>query len=131
MPHTHFSPLFGALALAASLSLTPAAAQTGAASAPAAPAPAPAPVAVRGLPDFTPLIEQVGPAVVNIRTSARVRSGATLHFGPMDEDMQELFRRFFGMPFPGVPGDDDDGDSPMERAVPRGVGSGFIISADG
>ena len=128
MAHTHFSSLFGALALAASLSITPAAAQTGAASAaPAAPAPAPA---VRGLPDFTPLIEQVGPAVVNIRTSARVRSGSTLHFGPMDEDMQELFRRFFGMPFPGLP-DSDDGDSPMERAVPRGVGSGFIISADG
>ena len=128
MPHTHISTLFGALALAASLCITPAAAQTDAA--PASPA-APAPVAVRGLPDFTPLIEQVGPAVVNIRTSARVRSGATLHFGPMDEDMQELFRRFFGMPFPGLPGDDDDSDSPMERAVPRGVGSGFIISADG
>ena len=127
MPHTHLPSLLGALALAASLSITPAAAQTD--TTPAAPVPAPA---VRGLPDFTPLIEQVGPAVVNIRTSARVRSGATLHFGPMDEDMQELFRRFFGMPFPGLPdGGDGDEDLAPGRAVPRGVGSGFIISADG
>jgi serine protease Do len=30
---------------------------------------------VRGLPDFTDLVEQVGPAVVNIRTVERVRRG--------------------------------------------------------
>ena len=30
---------------------------------------------VRGLPDFTDLVEQVGPSVVNIRTVERARAG--------------------------------------------------------
>ena len=33
--------------------------------------------AVRGLPDFTDLVDQVGPSVVNIRTMERVRSGGS------------------------------------------------------
>ena len=37
---------------------------------------APAPVAAQGLPDFTDLVEKVGPAVVNIRTTERGRIGA-------------------------------------------------------
>lgn len=42
---------------------------------------APVPVApsVRGLPDFTDLVEQVGPAVVNIRTVERARADAGLN----------------------------------------------------
>ena len=32
--------------------------------------------AVRGLPDFTDLVEQVGPSVVNIRTLEKVRPSA-------------------------------------------------------
>ena len=65
---------------------------------------APVPVApsVRGLPDFTDLVEQVGPAVVNIRTVERVRAGAG-RGGQVDEEMQEFFRRFFGIPLPNVP----------------------------
>ena len=55
----------------------------------------------RALPDFTDLVEQVGPSVVNIRTlekvSARSRSGN----GP-DEEMLEFFRRF-GVPIPNTP----------------------------
>jgi len=57
--------------------------------------PPPAAAAVRGLPDFTDLVEQVGPAVVNIRTMERVRAGSGAN-GQMDEEMQEFFRRFFG-----------------------------------
>src|SRR5690242_14343249 len=56
----------------------------------------------RALPDFTDLVEQVGPSVVNIRTLERGRS-ATAAPGGMDEEMQEFFRRFFGQPLPGVP----------------------------
>jgi serine protease Do len=100
---------------------------------PAAAAPASAPL-VTGLPDFTVLVEKAGPSVVNIRTTERIRPGAMPGFPPgMDEDMQEFFRRFFGVPMPGprqqpAPRGPRGGD---EREVPRGVGSGFIISADG
>jgi serine protease Do len=86
---------------------------------------------VRELPDFSELAERVGPAVVNIRTTERVRARMGVP-GDMDEQMREFFRRF-GIPIPntprrGVPQPDDD-----EQAAPqqRGVGSGFILTADG
>ena len=55
-------------------------------------------VAARGLPDFTELVEQVGPSVVNIRTIEKTSSRSRLGElgGDSDEDMQELLRRFFG-----------------------------------
>ncbi|MFC0250388.1 DegQ family serine endoprotease [Massilia consociata] len=83
---------------------------------------------VTGLPDFSDLIDKVGPAVVNIRTTERVTRGQGM---PGEEEMQEFLRRFFGGQIPrggrGVPG----GQGQEEREVARGVGSGFIISADG
>ena len=88
---------------------------------------------VRGLPDFTDLVDQVGPSVVNIRTVERVRAGADSD--SMDDDMQDFLRRFFGAPLPNMP---RQGPRPHarprsqpEQEVPRGVGSGFIISPDG
>ena len=88
------------------------------------------------LPDFTELVERVGPSVVNIRTTER-RGGAAAS-GPqqgIDPNIEEFFRRF-GIPMPnrpdqrpdprrGAPRGDDD--QPQQR----GVGSGFIFSADG
>ena len=61
----------------------------------------PAVAQVRALPDFTDLVEQVGPSVVNIRTleKANPRQNQT---GQMDPDMLEFFRRF-GLPIPNVP----------------------------
>jgi serine protease Do len=85
---------------------------------------------VRGLPDFTELVEQVGPSVVNIRTLEKVRPSATGGAAP-DEEMQELFRRFFGVPMPNAPRQAPRQNRPQEEAQPRGVGSGFILSADG
>ena len=79
---------------------------------------------VTGLPDFTDLIEKVGPAVVNIRTTEKVKLGQG---APGDEEMQEFLRRFFGQPSPRgrrTP-------PAPEEEVQRGVGSGFIISLDG
>ena len=99
---------------------------------------------VRGLPDFTELVEQVGPSVVNIRTleksSARNAAGVET-----DEDLQELLRKFFGDRMPGGPKADPKGDKADPKAPPRrrspqpesredqprGVGSGFILSTDG
>nr|WP_228767922.1 DegQ family serine endoprotease [Limnohabitans sp. DM1] len=90
-------------------------------------------VAIRGLPDFTELVEQVGPSVVNIRTLEKVRVGTPAPGSP-DDEMQELFRRFFGVPMPSVPNAPRQAprqNRPQEEAQPRGVGSGFILSADG
>lgn len=54
----------------------------------------------RTLPDFTDLVEQVGPSVVNIRTSEKVKA-ATAGGGGVDEQMLEFFRRF-GIPIPPI-----------------------------
>ncbi len=75
-----------------------------------------------GLPDFADLVEEVGGAVVNIAVVHRI---ATADAGPMmDDPMFDLLRRF-GVPMPNIP---------MPERGPRtnrGIGSGFIITADG
>ena len=84
-----------------------------------------------GLPDFADLVEKVSPAVVNIRTTEKVRMQQG---GPSDDDMAEFFRRFFGVPMPGMPGQGQKRRNPppqQEEEQSRGVGSGFIISGDG
>ncbi|MEP6721897.1 MAG: DegQ family serine endoprotease [Variovorax sp.] len=88
----------------------------------------------RTLPDFTDLVDQVGPSVVNIRTIEKV--AARGNNPEMDEEMQEFFRRFFGQPMPGAPRQGPRPNRPQqpqeeERERPRGVGSGFILTADG
>jgi len=94
--------------------------------------PAPAQAQTRTLPDFTDLVDQVGPSVVNIRTIERVTQRGSPE---MDEEMQEFFRRFFGQPMPGTPGQPrtprPNRPQPQEEERPRGVGSGFILTADG
>ncbi len=114
----------GALLMAASVSFAPL---------------APAHAQTRTLPDFTDLVEQVGPSVVNIRTlekaSARSATGGG-GSGGMDEEMLEFFKRF-GVPIPNIPGMPRQGprpnrpQAPSDEAQPRGVGSGFILTADG
>jgi serine protease Do len=90
-----------------------------------------APPAVQGLPDFTELVERVGPAVVNIRTLERARAGATASGVEVDPGMEELLRRF-GIPIPGRPDPRrPPGGGGTEEPQQRGVGSGFILSADG
>jgi serine protease Do len=75
----------------------------------------------RGLPDFTELYEQQGPAVVSIDVTQTVRRS---QFPDLSEDdpFYEFFRRF--------------GQVPRGRERPRdleqqSVGSGFILSSDG
>ncbi|MEY4750636.1 MAG: hypothetical protein RIQ60_2850 [Pseudomonadota bacterium] len=85
----------------------------------------------RGLPDFADLVEQVGPTVVNIRTTAKAKPARA--GSEPDEDMQEFFRRYFGVPVPPRQGPRrNPAPAPdSEEETPRGVGSGFIVSADG
>ena len=93
--------------------------------------------ATAALPDFTSIVADTENAVVNIRTMEKVsaRDSQPFGFGPGGDSPDDLFRFFFGPDFtPPSRGRDPRGDrSPKgeERSVPRGVGSGFIISKDG
>lgn len=97
-------------------------------AAPAAAAPAiaqsSAPQLVSGLPDFTHLVEQVGPGVVNIE--AKIGSRQVSRSDMDEEEIPEIFRRMlppgFQLPGPGERG-------PSRRGI--SMGSGFVISADG
>jgi serine protease Do len=75
---------------------------------------------VTGLPDFSGLVAEAGGAVVNVSVTEKPQKNAPFS-GQADGDdpLSQFFRRF-QQPGP-------------ERAPPpsRGVGSGFIVSADG
>ena len=92
---------------------------------------------VAGLPDFADMVDKVGPAVVNIRTTERLKLNQSRNGQPGEEEMQEFLRRFFGgaVPTPRQPGQQPRGrrSAPQQedQEVQRGVGSGFITSADG
>lgn len=81
----------------------------------------------RPLPDFTELVKEFSPAVVNISTSQKRRQpgqrpqlpeGFKIPDLPEDSPFNEFFRRFFG-----------EGD--IEEFNTQSLGSGFIISDDG
>ncbi|NSL55861.1 DegQ family serine endoprotease [Uliginosibacterium aquaticum] len=76
-----------------------------------------------GLPDFSGLVEAIGPAVVNISVTS-IEKPSRSGF-PIDENdpFFEFFRRF------GIPGQ-GQGQQAQPR-IQQGVGSGFILSADG
>ncbi len=78
------------------------------------------------LPDFTGLVEESTPAVVNISTMTHPKEDGGRSFGlphGIDPSMEDLLRRFFGdrghAPRPGPHGDQES------------LGSGFIVSEDG
>jgi len=113
----------------------------------------PAQALAHELPDFTTLVEQVGPSVVNVRTTEKMKVRAG-NGQQLDPQMLEFLRRFGiqppnaqrkGQPPNGsgsgkgsgkgkgqqeAPQDDneDDTDGLPQR---RGLGSGFVISSDG
>ena len=69
------------------------------------------------LPDFSALVQEVGPAIVNIRAISE--SDAAVQAGniPKDDPLHEFFRRF------GAPD--------TRREPTQGMGSGLIVTADG
>lgn len=119
------NPLFGLLVLTMPLA---ACARPAADAAPASAAIAStiaqssAPQIVTGLPDFTTLVQQVGPGVVNIEAKVTPKKASRQQM-PDDEEMPEFFRRFFGPGFQ-MPG-------PQQPRGGMSAGSGFIISPDG
>ncbi len=84
----------------------------------AAPAARPA-AAMQQLPDFSQLVQQYGPAVVNISVDTAAPAASAKRERPSDEDELSQFFRRFQMPMP------------QERMPRHGMGSGFIVSADG
>ena len=79
---------------------------------------------VTGLPDFTGLVDDAVPAVVNIRVTQygdRVRPDREMENPHGDEEIPEFWRRFFDVP--GNPGNG--------RPDRQGAGSGFVIESDG
>ncbi len=84
-------------------------------------------VAARELPDFTELVEEAAPGVVNISTTRTVPGRSDPFQGFGGQELPEIFRHFFGDRFPAPPGGQAPG-RPQER---QSLGSGFIISDDG
>jgi serine protease Do len=86
--------------------------------------PASSPAAVAALPNFAPLVDKFGPAVVNVDVvqSAQPNAGPGGQGGGGDDPFGDFFRRF------GIPGPEGRG-GPLPPQ--RGSGSGFIVSPDG
>ena len=80
-------------------------------------------VANANLPDFTPLVEDASPAVVNISTKQSAPMRDAQMQMPDLEGIPPMFREFFerGMPQ----------QRPERRREAQSLGSGFIISQDG
>lgn len=85
-------------------------------------------VARAELPDFTELVEQASPAVVNISTRQKVAQPGVVINGQMPdlEGLPPMFREFFERGMPQMP----KGQGGRQREA-QSLGSGFIISADG
>ena len=83
------------------------------------------------LPDFTELVEQASPAVVNISTRQKVPDRAVAGSGQLNapdlEGLPPMFREFFERNIPQVPRNPGGG----RQREAQSLGSGFIISADG
>src|SRR6185503_11528419 len=85
-------------------------------------APPAATVPAQVLPDFAELVARYGPAVVNVRVTAAVKTAAETPQAPEldpDNPLSEFLRRF---QIPQPRGD---------QQPTRGLGSGFIVSPDG
>ena len=90
------------------------------------------PAAKAQLPDFTTLVEESSPAVVNISTRQTAPSGGSaggFHSLPDLEGLPPIFREFFerSMPMPRAP----QGRNKGQQREAQSLGSGFIISDDG
>jgi serine protease Do len=88
-----------------------------------------APTRTAALPDFTALVKNQGPAVVNVITTRAARPGGAPGGLSPDDPFYEFFRRFM----PDLPEGGPGGPPGQGEGGPggQGVGSGFIISPDG
>lgn len=90
------------------------------------------PAAQAQLPDFSALVEESSPAVVNIstrQTAQRSAGSGGFHSLPDLEGLPPIFREFFERSIP-MPRSPQDGNKGRQREA-QSLGSGFIISDDG
>ena len=85
------------------------------AAAPPAPASVPATPLVRGLPDFATLVEQVGPAVVNVTVVEKRQRNPMANPFSDNDPFSDFFRQF-------------QNQQPRDLPPEEGVGSGFIAA---
>ncbi|SDL13224.1 serine protease Do [Pseudomonas indica] len=83
-------------------------------------------VARADLPDFTELVQEASPAVVNISTRQKLPASTASAQIPDLEGLPPIFREFFERSIPQVPR--NPGGRQREA---QSLGSGFIISDDG
>ena len=81
-------------------------------------------LAVAQLPDFTELVEEASPAVVNISTRQAITRRSSGPMAPDLEGLPPIFREFFER---GLP----DGSQSAPQRQAQSLGSGFIVSKDG
>lgn len=88
-------------------------------------------LAQASLPDFTELVEQASPAVVNISTRQKMPDRPVAGAGQLNvpdlEGLPPMFREFFERNIPQMPRAPGGG----RQREAQSLGSGFIISADG
>jgi serine protease Do len=84
--------------------------------------PASSPAVVAALPNFAPLVDKFGPAVVNVDVVQNASPNAGAGGGDQGDDpFGDFFRRF------GIPGPNGRG----QQLPQRGSGSGFVVTPDG
>ncbi|OYV79054.1 MAG: serine protease [Acidithiobacillus ferrivorans] len=85
--------------------------------------------ALVGLPDFTPIVKQYGPAVVNISTTETKVARNTGSPFPPNSPLNQFFAPFFGAP--GQPGGPQGAPGAGQKYQVQSLGSGFVVSPDG
>ena len=83
----------------------------------AAPTTAPAAARVTGLPDFSDLVAEDGPSVVNISVVEKAQKAGEMGLGGGDDPLSQFFHHYQGPQAPMPPS--------------HGIGSGFIVTPDG
>ncbi len=80
------------------------------------------------LPDFTELVQEASPSVVNIATIKHGNQyGALAERYNIPQEVPDIFRHFFGQPRQGQ----GQGQQGRQQPEKSSLGSGFIISSDG
>jgi serine protease Do len=92
----------------------------------AAPVANTAPIGPMTAPNYRAIVQQFGPAVVNVTTEGTVKAGLDGLAEGIPDELQQFFRNF-----PGFGGQGPRGRMPREDSPARGLGSGFIVNADG
>ncbi len=76
---------------------------------------------------YADVLERVTPAVVSVYSAKRVQVAPN----QTPPGLEELLRRFYGLPPGRAPQQRPQQEEPVERTVPFGMGSGCIVTSDG